>query len=141
MTEFNCSECGGTLTDSDHVHRQVPVSVEGRHAHVDEGIADLIEVCWRVGITNASCQDDPDIGRAYISFGPGSAERFVGAATTEDLDNELECLGWRIRGASDDAPDEVWQWQPGGFAWGVCFAAYFPPGDIPELTRRLSRWV
>ena len=79
-----CSECGDVLTTSEHVHRQVPVTVFGTHAHIDEGMADLIGACWGVGIgTTASCQGDPDTGRASIGFERGAAERFVGAATTE----------------------------------------------------------
>ena len=139
--EIKCPECGGALQQRDS-HIQAPVTSEyGVHAHVDEGIAALIQACWRSGIpTQSSCQeDDPETGEAYIGFAPGQAERFVAAATAEDLDDPstFEGLGWRMRGA-DTALD--WRWQPGGFEWGVSFAAHFPPGDIPELVRRLERW-
>lgn len=135
-----CPECGGALQQPDS-HRQIPVTSEyGVHAHIDEGIAALIAACWSSGITTkSSCQEDPESKLAYVSFAPGSAERFVGAATDEDLEDPatFEDLGWRMRGAGT-ALD--WRWQPGGFARGVSFAAYFPPSDVPELFRRLERW-
>lgn len=137
----NCPECGGTLTDPTHEHTQVPVSAEGHHAHVDEAMAELVGLCWSAGIiTSGSCQRDPDLGLAWMSFAPGSAERFVGAATDEDLDDPatFDGLGWRMRGTESPAS---WTWRPGGFAWGVSFAAYFPPADIPTLRDRLKRWV
>lgn len=136
-----CPECGAILTRSEHDHPQVPVTGEGHHAHVDEAMAELVGLCWRAGvITNGSCQRDSDLGLAYISFAPGSAERFVGAATDEDLDDPatFDGLGWRMRGTESS---ESWTWQPGGFAWAVSFAAYFPPSDIPDLVARLRRWV
>jgi hypothetical protein len=141
-----CSECGDVLTSSQHDHRQVSLSVFGVHAHVDEGIAALIAACWGVGIgTTNSCQGDPDTGRAYIGFERGAAERFVGAATTEDLDDpasiEAEVLGWRMRETRPEDDPQAWTWLPGGWPWAVGFVAIFPPADIPELTRRLERWV
>lgn len=136
-----CPICGGILNSEDHIHRQVPLMGEyGVHAHVDEGIAELLALCWRLGIwTHDSCEGDPQTGRAYISFAPDSGERFVGAATIEDLDDPstFESLGWRMRGA--DTEDD-WEWHPGGFPWGVRFSAHFPPSDIPELVRRFRRF-
>ena len=83
-----CGECGRILTTADHDHHQVPITVYGDHAHVDEGIADLITACWAMGIrTKQSCEGDPDTGKASISFELGAAEMFVGAATTEELDD------------------------------------------------------
>jgi hypothetical protein len=133
-----CGDCGGFFTGD---HPEVGVTSQyGLHAHVDAGIADLIRACWAIGIDTAgSCQEDPDDGRTYIVFRPGAAERFVGAATFEDLDEAPEdSLGVRIRGCDDPG---AWQWQPHGFAWAVDFAASFPPSDIPELTRRLEFWA
>lgn len=141
MSANNCPECGGILTDPDHDHTQVPVSAEGHHAHVDEGMAELVGVCWSIGIiTRHSCQEDPDLGLACLSFGSGSAERFIGAATDEDLDDPatFDGLGWRMRGT--ESP-ESWRWQPSGFPWGVFFGAYFPPSDIPGVVHRLARWL
>lgn len=138
MKPESCPVCHGPLEAS--VHRQAPLTVEGRHAHVDEGLAELLEAAWFVGIfTLGSCQEMPEDGLAHIVFEAGSAERFVAAASTEPLEDgdfvAQDELGWRMRGA-DPGP---WQWQPGGPAWAVAFAASFPPGDIAELTRRLSK--
>jgi hypothetical protein len=139
-----CPDCGKPLTlQSDH-HRQVPISVWDEHAHVDEGMAELIEACWEVGIrTVSSCQGSS--GQAHIGFERGSAERFVGAATTENLDDaatiEAEVLGWRMREIRPEGDPGAWTWLPGGMSWSVEFGAYFPPTDIPELTRRLRSWV
>jgi hypothetical protein len=135
-----CSECGGQLTPDSNDHVQVAVTSEyGPHAHVDEGIAALIQICWDIGIDTAgSCQGDPETGLASIVFSPGHAERFVGAATFEDLENAPDdALGVRMRGCDDPGS---WQWQPHGFAWTVNFGAGFPPSDIPELVRRLEWW-
>lgn len=115
--------------------------MEGNHCHVDEGLADLIWTCWSIGIvTGGSCQKDPGTGLAALGFAPGCAEHFVGAATDEDLDDPatFAALGWRMRGA--ETPTD-WIWQPGDFGWDVTFAALFPPSDIPELVRRLGRWL
>jgi hypothetical protein len=146
-----CSECGKVLTLPSHEHRQVPVSVFGDHAHVDQGIAELIEACWEVGIlTTSSCQGGPDGAnfgdRAHIGFERGAAERFVGAATGEDhLDDpatiEAGVLGWRMRELRPEDDPLGWTWLPGGWPWSVRFSAHFPPSDIPELARRLRSWV
>ena len=139
MMPSRCPECGGPLNHSSD-HPQVPLTDEyGLHAHVDEGIAELIAACWAAGImTTSSCQEGRP-GWATIGFAPGHAERFVGAATNEDLDDPatFEGLGWRMRGT--ESP-ESWVWQPGGFSWTVSFGADFPVADIPELVERLRRW-
>lgn len=123
-------------------HSQVPVSLGDLHAHVDEGIADLILACWQLGIwTTASCQGDEndELGRAYIAFDPGSAELFGEGVTVEDLDEAPpDSLGWRLRTFDTDADDATaWTWAPSASA-PVGFIAYFPSADIPELTRRLA---
>jgi hypothetical protein len=137
-----CEECGRQLTTSEHDHRQVPVSgFVGAHAHVDEGIAELIEACWDLGIwTVNSCQLVEETGQAYIAFERGCAEFFVGAATIEQLDDpsSFGSLGWRMRSGEEHGS---WQWSPGGWEWAVCFSAYFPPTDIPELVIRLRRHI
>jgi hypothetical protein len=75
----------------------------------------------------------------------GAAAGFVGAATTEDLDDsaniEAEVLGWRMRETRPEDDPDAWTWVPAGWPWAVGFVADFPPADIPELTRRLSGWV
>jgi 5-methylcytosine-specific restriction enzyme A len=51
MTEVNCPECGGILTDSDHVHRQVPVSAEAATATLTRAwpISSRFAGSWRSG--------------------------------------------------------------------------------------------
>lgn len=144
-----CPDCGQRLDvdesfatrDKRTRHAQAPVSFGSRHAHVDEALAPLIRACWSLGIwTTASCQALPDdglgLGRAYVAFEPGSAERFVATATVEvDLADE-ESAASRM-GAFSFGPDDAaaWTWIPAGLPWDVHFVAYFPPGDIPELIR------
>ena len=137
-----CSECGRPLTTPDHTHRQVPITVYGDHAHVDEGIADLITACWAMGIrTTGSCEGGHGAGKASIGFERGAAELFVGAATTDELDDPATfgSLGWRMREIRPYEDPEGWTWTPGGWPWAVGFAASFPPSDIPELAARIWR--
>ncbi len=141
-----CPDCRELLTTTEHNHEQVPVSDFGgfTHAHVDIGIADLIAACWSLGIwTVHSCQGDPPTDRAHLSFERGSAELFVAAATTENLDDpEMpeDVLGLRMQVPPDPDYSDGWTWQPNGWLWAIRFVALFPPGDIPDLTERLRRW-
>jgi hypothetical protein len=141
---MNTCHCDKPLTLPSHHHRQVPISVWGEHAHVDEGMAELSEACWEIGIrTTGSCQES--LGQANLGFERGAAERFVGAVTTEDLDDpatiEAESLGWRMREIRPWGEPGAWTWLPGGWGWSVEFGACFPPTDIPELVSRLRSWV
>jgi hypothetical protein len=141
MTSGSCLECGGPFTGD---HRQIGLTGEyGVHAHIDIGIAPLIAACWAAGIaTNGSCEDIGN-GRAALGFVPGHAERFVGATTGSDLDDESpdDRLAWRMR-TLQMVPDwdGAWYWLPASFAWAASFGAWFPASDMPELTRRLERW-
>lgn len=144
-----CQECGKllgidetfTTPDQRNYHPQAAVTVGDRHAHVDAELAPLIQSCWLLEIvTTDSCQEMQDYGKAALGFAPGSAELFVSAATIEDLDDEktFELLGWRMRSISELDHPSAWTWIPSGPAGDVSFSAYFPPTDIPELTRRLE---
>jgi hypothetical protein len=135
-----CEECERPL-DGGEDHPQAPVAAWGMHAHVDQGIVELIEACWWDGIfTMSSCQEDPDDGLANITFAPGSAESFVGATGWDIIDAPDDALGIRMRRMSPDDTEGVWMWRPAGFSFGASFMASFPPSDIPELTRRLEAW-
>jgi len=132
-----CRQCGGYFTGD---HPQVGLTDEyGVHTHVDKGIAPLVAACWAVGIqTASSCQGGPD-EPAILGFPAGSAESFARAATSTDRPEVLEAtpedaLDWRIYGLGDPGG---WRWVP-GYPWDPGFVVYFPPSDIPELTRRLQ---
>jgi hypothetical protein len=136
-----CEVCGGPFTGD---HPQVGITDEyGVHAHVDKGIAPLIQACWARGIvTTGSCQGGGG-EKATIGFPSGGyAERFAAAATVatyetiEDL--PFEALDWRIFTLTDEADPDGWWWMP-SYPWDPGWGVHFPPEDIPELTRRLER--
>jgi hypothetical protein len=116
----------------------------GVHAHVDEGIAGLIEACWAFGIaTTSSCQGG-DGEKAHIGFPAGGhAERFAAAvtlATFETIESlPDEALDWRVYDLRDIDDSQGWRWSV-GYPWSPGFGAHFPPEDVPELTRRLERF-
>lgn len=60
------------------VHTQVRITHGKRSAQVDEGLAEIIEGCWRLGAyTRSSCQGEPN-GRAHIQFdGSESLSKFL----------------------------------------------------------------
>jgi hypothetical protein len=136
-----CGDCGGFFTGD---HAQIGLTGEyGVHAHVDIGIASLIEACWARGIiTTGSCQGGGG-EKASLGFAPGSAQRFARAATLAGTAAEMEetpdgALDWRIYESRDSEDPTGWTWFP-GYPWDSGFAVHFPPEDIPELTRRLQR--
>lgn len=140
MTRNRCNECGGQFTGD---HPQVGITDEyGVHAHVDVGIAHLVQACWALGIvTTGSCQGG-DGEPTTLGFGPGSAERFATAATSSRTGMELEAepddvLDWRIYEARHANDPTGWRWLP-GYPWAPGFVVSFPPEDIPELTSRLQ---
>jgi hypothetical protein len=151
-----CPECHKRLGNKLTTHPQVPLSYAGRHAHVDEGLFELLETCWQLGIwTAGSCQGTPgcgggEVGSADIALENGTAaENFCFAVTVPDWPamyfDELPegALGWRMREVR--APGD-----PGAWVWGISaegtsperfevgFYVHFPPADIPEITRRLK---
>ena len=137
MTRNNaCLECGGPFNGE---HPQVGVTGDyGLHAHIDAGIAPLIEVCWELGLTTSFSCEEP----AYITFGPGSAERFATFATSARTGFELEsqpedALDLRIYQARDEDDPLRWRWLP-GYPWTGGFTLWFPSSDIPEVTRRVQ---
>jgi len=135
-TNRRCTKCGGRFTGD---HPQTGITGEyGIHCHVDRALAPLIEACWLLGITTSdSCQGGGE-EQAYIAFPSGFAEAFATAATWARTGQELEAqlddaLDWRIYIGDPTG----WRWTP-GYPWRQGFAVHFPPGDIPELTRRLQ---
>jgi hypothetical protein len=138
-----CSECGGFFTGD---HAQVGLTGEyGDHAHIDEGIAPLVQACWALGIgTSGTCQGGGEV-KVALGFAPGGAQRFARAATlartpVEMEQNPEEALDWRIYEFRDYDDPAGWRWIP-GYPWDPGFTVYFPPSDLYEVTRRLQALV
>lgn len=115
-------------------HRQVRVRYQGQDARVDEGIAGLIRILWRLQIpTTSSCQggpEDPLNPLASITFPACAASGFLDAVQADVLDMASDPLQRRISRIGDlhgDGDDPLYQpldWDPQVDSATIPLAAY-----------------
>jgi hypothetical protein len=131
---------------------------------IDEKLAGLIAVLWRLGLrTTACCQDGDRKGTAWIAFDNWQDVEFFLSAAAGEHSEEIESLYNRIVYAGRVLPD-YWRrwmrercWRVDGLALDcnadidengelvligppameVLPAVYFPVSDVPEVESRL----
>jgi hypothetical protein len=145
-------------------HNQVHITVDDRDAEVDEGVAPVIEACWRLGIeTVVSCQENrPEM--MWVNFASAlDASAFLEAILPK-IDDSLEGLYYRAIGLRDAEDcdvfrrERVWQWSTSvqdintsddldendafpprrPFFW-FDVSVRFPEDDYPVVLERLRR--
>lgn len=95
-------------------HEQVHISYGEQEADVDEGIADLLLACWRLGIdTNLSCENNVPEGYIWINFdGPEDALLFADLAAPR-YDPEMDSTYQRAAQVWSGAePAWIWKCHP-----------------------------
>lgn len=123
-------------------HGTVRVRGGGREAHIDAGIAELVEALWTAGVnTDASCQGgEGDL--AHLDFSSmEDASLFLALAVGDD--DEPGGLSDRSCGSNEDPTSEPWEWLTSPSIIGRraywTMGAFFPPSDIPELLARVRK--
>lgn len=146
-------------------HREISVRHPERgDIGIDEQLAGLIAVLWRLGLrTTSCCQDIDGKGTASISFDNWEDVEFFLSAAAGDHSEEVESLYnrivyggrvlpgywrrwirercWRVEGfaydwnADIDENDDLVLLGPPAIA--ISPAVCFPASDIPEVERRL----
>lgn len=108
----------------DDGHRAVPVAVDGRAAPIDEMIAELVYLAWKLGLdTRGSCQEQ--------SWGAGGLSACIAFM---DMDDCQRFVGLLYGTGYDTEALEIGAWVEGP---NVVGEVDFPLGAAPELVEAL----